>query len=146
MKVEVLKRWESACIRAGLLDPKNEAQLEAFRAHAVDVKGNCSASDYLAKQDDSRNWGVDREIAKASTKNGRAKGLHPFALLAKAGKGDKRAERLFLAYCMAMKGKSQLYWSPGLKDAVGVNEASDEELAEESRDAADLLGMLTLDD
>ena len=45
-----------------------------------------------------------------------------------------------------MKGKSQLYWSPGLKDAVGVNEASDEELAEESRDAADLLGMLTLDD
>ena len=146
MKVEVLKRWESACIRAGLLDPKNEAQLEAFRAHAVDVKGNCSASDYLAKQDDSRNWGVDREIAKASTKNGRAKGLHPFALLAKAGEGDKRAERLFLAYCMAMKGKSQLYWSPGLKDAVGVNEASDEELAEESRDAADLLGMLTLDD
>ena len=119
---------------------------EAFRAHAVDVKGNCSASDYLAKQDDSRNWGVDREIAKASTKNGRAKGLHPFALLAKAGEGDKRAERLFLAYCMAMKGKSQLYWSPGLKDAVGVNEASDEELAEESRDAADLLGMLTLDD
>lgn len=146
MKVEVLKRWESACIRAGLLDPKNEAQLEAFRAHAVDVKGNCSASDYLAKQDDSRHWGVDREIAKASTKNGRAKGLHPFALLAKAGEGDKRAERLFLAYCMAMKGKSQLYWSPGLKDAVGVNEASDEDLAEESRDAADLLGMLTLDD
>ena len=45
-----------------------------------------------------------------------------------------------------MKGKSQLYWSPGLKDAVGVNEASDEELAEESMDAADLLGMLTLDD
>ena len=61
MKVEVLKRWESACIRAGLLDPKNEAQLEAFRAHAVDVKGNCSASDYLAKQDDARHWGVDRK-------------------------------------------------------------------------------------
>ena len=146
MKAEVLKRWESACIRAGLLDPKNAAQLEAFRAHAVDVKGNCSASDYLAKQDDSRNWGVDREIAKASTKAGRAKGLHPFALLAKAGEGDKRAERLFLAYCLAMKGKSQLYWSPGLKDAVGVNEATDEDLAEESRDAADILGRLSLDD
>lgn len=146
MKAEVLKRWESACIRAGLLDPKNAAQLEAFRAHAVDVKGNCSASDYLAKQDDSRNWGVDREIAKASTKAGRAKGLHPFALLAKAGEGDKRAERLFLAYCLAMKGKSQLYWSPGLKDAVGVNEATDEELAEESRDAADILGRLSLDE
>ena len=146
MKAEVLKRWESACIRAGLLDPKNQSQLEAFRAHSVDVKGNCSASDYLAKQDDSRHWGVDREVAKGSTKKGRAKGLHPFALLAKAGEGDKRSERLYLAYCMAMKGKSQLYWSQGLKDAVGLNEATDEQLAEESMDVADLLGTLTLDD
>ena len=146
IKAEVLKRWESACIRAGLLDPENESQLEAFRAHAVDVKGNCSASDYLAKQDDSRHWGVDREIAKASTKAGRAKGLHPFALLEKAGEGDKRAERLYLAYCAAMKGKSQLYWSPGLKNAVGLTEISDEDLAEESRDAADLLGILDLAD
>lgn len=146
MRAEVLKRWESACIRAGLLDPENQAQLEAFRAHAVDVKGNCSASDYLAKQDDSSHWGVDREIAKGSTKEGRAKGLHPFALLAKAGEGDRRAERIFLAYCLAMKGKSQLYWSPGLKDEVGVKEASDEQLAEESQDSADLLGSLTLED
>lgn len=143
---QVLKRWESACIRAGLLDPQNQAQLKAFRAHAVHVKGNCSASDYLAKQDDSRHWGVDREIAKASTKEGRSKGVHPFALLAKAGEGDKRAERLFLAYCLAMKGRPQLYWSPGLKDAVGINDAPDEVLAEESREAADLLGLLTADD
>ena len=140
--VEVLKRWESACIRAGLLDPKNQAQLEAFRAHAVDVKGNCSASDYLAKQDDSRHWGVDRELAKASTKQGRSKGLHPFALLAKAGDGDKRAERQFLAYCLAMKGRSQLYWSPGLKDRVGIHDEPDEVLADESREPADLLGLL----
>lgn len=143
MLVKILKQWESACIRAGLLDPKNQAQLEAFRAHAVDVKGNCSASDYLAKQDDARHWGVDRELAKASTKEGRAKGVHPFGLLAKAGEGDRRAERQFLAYSLAMKGRSQLYWSPGLKDAVGLNDASDETLAEESREAADLLGLLS---
>ena len=146
MLVEVLKRWESACIRAGLLDPKNQAQVEAFRAHAVDVKGNCSASDYLAKQDDASHWGVDRELAKASTKEGRAKGVHPFGLLAKAGEGDRRAERQFLAYSLAMKGRRQLYWSPGLKDRVGVNDAPDEVLAEESRESADLLGLLSSDD
>lgn len=146
MKTEIIKRWESACIRAGLLDPNNQAQLEAFRAHAVDVKGNCSASDYLAKQDDSRQWGVDREIAKASTKTGRAKGLHPFALLAKAAEGDRRAGRLFLAYSLAMKGKSQIYWSRGLKDAVGINEVSDEAIAEEKREEAETVCTIDRDD
>lgn len=145
MLVEVLKRWESACIRAGLLDPKNQAQLEAFRAHAVDIKGNCSASDYLAKQDDSRHWGADREIAKASTKQGRAKGLHPFGLLAQAA-DNQRAARLYLSYALAMKGRRQLHWSKGLKDAVGLNDASDEDLAEESRETADCLGRLTFDE
>ena len=146
MLVDILKRWESACIRAGLLDAQNQAQLEAFRAHAVDVKGNCSASDYLAKQDDSKHWGADREIAKASTKAGRAKGSHPFGLLAKAADGDTRSARLYLAYSIAMKGRRQLYWSRGLKDAVGLFDLTDEAIAEESRDAADLLGQITLDD
>ena len=45
-----------------------------------------------------------------------------------------------------MKGRSQLYWSPGLKDAVGVNDLADEALAEESRESADLLGLLSSDD
>lgn len=142
MLVEIIKRWESACIRAGLLDPKNQSQLEAFRAHSVDVKGNCSASDYLAKQDDSRHWGADREIAKASTKQGRSKGVHPFGLLAKAGDGDRRSARLFLSYALAMKWRRQIHWSKGLKDAVGINDVGDEELAEESRESADCLGQL----
>jgi len=146
MLADILNRWESACIRAGLLDPADARQLAAFRAHAVDVKGNCSASDYLAKQDDSKHWGADREIAKASTKAGRAKGLHPFGLLAKAADGDKRSARLYLAYAMAMKGRRQLYWSQGLKDRVGLLDLTDEAIAEESRDPADLLGRITLDD
>lgn len=143
IREEVGSMWESACIRAGLLDPQDAAQLEAFRAHAVDVKGNCSASAYLAKQDDSRHWGADAEIALATSKKGRAKGLHPFGLLAKAGEGDKRAARLFLAYIIAFKGKRQLLWSPGLKAAAGVEVKTDEQLAAE-RETEDsvLLGLL----
>lgn len=146
MKAEILKRWESACIRAGLLDPANVAQLVAFRAHAVDVKGWCSESDYLAKQDDSRHWGVDREMAKGSTKAGKAKGLHAFGLLAEAGAGCRRSSRLFVVYTLAMKGRRQLFWSRGLKDRVGVEELSDETLAEQEREEADLLGHLDDDD
>jgi hypothetical protein len=137
---DILERWKSACRRAGLL--KSE-QLQDFELRAVDVRGNISSSDYLLKQDDSRYWGADREITKASTKAGRSKGVHPFGLLARAGEGDRRAGRLYLAYCIAFKGRRQLLWSPGLKARVGVLDLTDEAIAEESREAADLLGSLS---
>ncbi len=141
---KILDRWRSSCAKAGLLDLTNAAQVAAFDAHAVDVKGWCSASDYLAKQDESRHWGADREMAKASTKAGRAKGLHPFGLLADAAEGDRAAGGKYLEYTEVMKGKAQLFWSRGLKDEVGISELSDEELAEQERDSADLLGRLSL--
>ena len=139
MKHRIVQRWESACARAGLLPPGN---LDAFRLHSVDVKGNCSASDYLAKHDDARHWGVDREMAKASTKAGRTSGRHPFGLLAAAAEGNVRAGRLFLAYVIATKGKRQMFWSHGLKHRVSLIDLSDELIATEEREPADLLGML----
>ena len=146
VKATVLERWKSACARAGLLDLGNLAQVAAFEAHAVDIKGNCSASDYLAKMDDSKHWGVDRELAKSTSKAGKASGKHPFGLLADYANRDLRAGRLFLAYTMAMKGKRQIFWTHGLKKRAGVGEVSDEKLAEQEREEADLLGALTDDD
>jgi len=141
MKAEISRQWESACIRAGLLsDPK---KIEAFREYAVDVKGWCSAGDYLCKQDDSRHfWGADRELAKGGSKAGKSTGKHPFALLAAASDGDRRAARLFLTYALAMKGRRQLLWSAGLKGRAGLDECSDQDLAEEQREEADVLGLV----
>lgn len=142
MQRQILDRWKSSCARAGLLDLDDTAQVAAFEAHSVDVKGWVTASDYLAKQDDSRHWGVDRELAKASTKQGRAKGMHPFGLLADAAEGDRQAAGLFLTYAQVMKGKRQLFWSHGLKARVGIDDLTDEELADAEVDQADLLGLL----
>lgn len=140
LRQTVLERWEYACIKAGLLKP---AKVDAFREYAVHVKPWCSAGDYLAKQDDSRNWGVDREMSKATSKTtGKLKGLHPFAFLAKAAEGDLRAARLFLTFALAIKGKHQLEWSAGLKGRVGLKEKSDQQHAVEKRENADLLGLL----
>lgn len=142
MKTEILKRWEVACRKAGLLD---DSKLAAFREHAVDIKGWCSASDYLAKQDDARNWGIDREMAKANnktgTRGGRA-GLHPFGLLANSMDGDEKAGYRFVEYALAIRGRAQLFWSRGLKAKVGVTDKSDEELAIEDQDKASCLGRL----
>lgn len=140
MKTEINKRWEASCRASGLLD---DDKVAAFRRHAVDVKGWCSASDYLAKMDDARHWGVDREIAKASSKAGKAKGMHPFALLAEAAEGNTKAGYRFVEYSLAIRGKSQLFWSKNLKRMVGVVHKEDEEIAEEETDKADMLGQLT---
>ncbi|MFN9774970.1 MAG: protein rep [Burkholderiales bacterium] len=146
LREKVLRRWKTACAKAGLLDLGDTAQVTAFEAHSVDVKGDCSTSDYLAKQDDSRHWGADREIAKASTKAGRAKGLHPFGLLDQARVGCPRSSELFVSYCLAMRGRRQLFWSHGLKAEVGVDEVSDEAIAEQDRETADEVCRLDADD
>lgn len=146
LQKRVLERWRAACSAAGLLDMSDDKQVRAFDERAVDVKGWCTASDYLAKQDESRHWGADREMAKASSKGGRAKGLHPFALLAEYAEKDLQSGRVFLEYAAAIHGKAQIFWSPGLKARVGVEQKSDEQLAEESRSSADELGALTRED
>lgn len=145
LAAQISSKWASACMRAGLLKPE---QMEAFHAHAVDVKGWCSTSDYLAKADDAKHWGADREMAKGSTKKGRAKGLHPFGLLANAAEGDLGAGKLYVEFVDTMKKLRcrQLYWSPGLKKRVGLQEKTDEEIASEEREPADLLGLLAVGD
>jgi hypothetical protein len=141
LAVQVSSRWASACMRAGLL---KSDQLEAFNVHAVDVKGWCSTSDYLAKADDAKHWGADREMSKGSTKVGRAKGMHPFGLLAEAAAGDRRSGALFVEFVDTMKAtrSRQLFWAPGLKKRVGLEEKTDEELAAEEREPAELMGLL----
>lgn len=142
LRERILNRWQSACERAGLLEP---AKVEAFREHAIDVKDNASCSDYLAKMDDSKHWGADREVAKASSKKGKAKGLHPFQFLARYKEGDEAAGRLWIEYANAMKGKRQLFWSRGLKDWAELDDKTDEELAAEQNEEAALLGRLDKD-
>jgi hypothetical protein len=133
--------WESAASRAGLLDHvvPHSMHWAEFLVHGVDVKRDMTEGDYLAKQDDSRSWGFAEEVSKATSKAGRRKGFHPFHLLVRKAPGD--AER-FLEYHKAMKGARQLFWSPGLKAKVGIDDLTDEVIADESRDPADLLAHI----
>jgi len=140
IKEFVLDKWWSSCVRAGLVEDNPKDMLNFYK-HAVDIKGNCSASDYLAKQDSSKNWGVDREVAKASSKKGKKSGLHPFQFLTEANKNIP----LWLEYSKAIKGKSQLFWSRGLKKKCGIEEISDEEISEENEEP-EVLGLLKLEE
>lgn len=140
-RADLLNRWWRSCLAAGLVSEDQEAD---FRRHAVHVVFNAKSSDYLAKlNQDGAAWGADREVAKSSTKLGRAAGKTPFQL---AASDKRRDQELFLEYLTATKGRAQLFWSRGLKAKVGVDDKSDEDLALEQEDYADLLGALTLEE
>ncbi|ETN79898.1 hypothetical protein NECAME_18058, partial [Necator americanus] len=130
-------RWLNVCAKTGLVDISDDKKVDAFLKHSLDVKFNCSTSDYLAKFDDKANWGVDREIAKASSKNGKKNGMHPFEL------AFQGYSQLFIEYTEAIKGKAQLFWSRDLKKKVGIVDISDEEISEEDKKEEDtVIGFL----
>lgn len=130
-------RWLNVCAKTGLVDITDDNKVDAFIKHSLDVKFNCSTSDYLAKFDDKANWGVDREIAKASSKQGKKNGMHPFEL------AFQGYSQLFIEYTDAIKGKAQLFWSRGLKEKVGIFDITDEEIAElEEKEEDQVIGFL----
>lgn len=140
---EIIGAWLKACRAAGLVDDSDPSALRAFLARGVDVRFSASSSDYLVKQDSSRAWGVDREIATASSKSGRRSGVHPHEFLVRQAPGD--AQR-YQEYVQAMKGQRQLYWSSRLKALVGLDDVSDEQIADQQIEPAELLGMLSADE
>ena len=136
----ILDRWEHACRKVGLL---TDDKVDAFRKHAVHIVFRAKDSDYITKQngDNDKTWGADKEVATANSKIGKSNGKAPFQILLES-ENSKKYRSLFIEYALAMKGKAQLFWTPGLKGKVGVEEKTDEELAEEIRDTADLLAVL----
>lgn len=120
----IIERWFNMCSKYNLIDCNDTLRVKAFLSHSVDFKFNCSTSDYLAKFDDKSNWGADREMAKASTKQGRLKGKHPFEL------AHQNYYSLFIEYTKAIKKKRQLFFSKGLKEKVGLEDLEDDEVAE----------------
>lgn len=154
VKTTLLKRWKKICIDVGLLDPSNERAFRAFDVYAVDVKAWVSTGEYLAKMDSAAHWGIDSEMAKASskgTKGGKRAGTHPFGLLRRSldgGKGSERAGQLYVDFVQTVTARRarSLFFSPGLKKRVGMDDLDDAEIALEQREEAVVLGRLSGDD
>jgi hypothetical protein len=126
--------WIKACTKAGLSAPS--------MTHGLDIRNGNYASEYIAK------WGLDFELAKGHVKKGRNGGYTPFDLLQYSmldGEMNGRtAISLWQEFGIATKGKRQLEWGRGLKALLGVEEKTDEELAEQTDQEAIL--MRTVDD
>lgn len=131
-QVRLYLRWANACKLAGLGQPSY--------AHGLKLDNGHKAGQYMTK------WGLEDEITKGHTK----KALHgetPFDLLRALALDDtdRQAAALFIEFATVFKGKRQLRWSKGLKARFAVEEKSDDVLADEKEDFAEVLGALTIE-
>lgn len=110
----------------------------AIREFAVVAKvGNEEIAGYLNKA--GNGWQLEDEMTRGVTKNARAKGRTPFALLRDYAGGDKKAGALFREYAAAFKGKVQLRYSAGLRKLLGLGkDLTDEEIAKQAETESEL--------
>lgn len=132
---ELLDHWKSCCERSGLPIP-NE--------HGLDIRDGSYASKYVSK------WGLESEMTKGHLKKGR-NSYTAFDLLQQSLDDDivlfnkHLSSTLFQEFAITMKRRRQLCWSRGLKKLLGIDEKTDQELAEETdKEAIKLLDVSSL--
>jgi hypothetical protein len=130
--------WHNACRLSGLSLPS--------RSHGVKLEDGSRAAAYVSKmglEDPPSAWGLDAEMTKGHIKRARD-GETPFDFLRACLAGeDPQARALFREFAGAFKGKKQLVWSRGLRERLGVDLVTDEELAGTHEDDAEILGRLS---
>ncbi len=135
--------WASVALRHGLGDVHSTHGLQFERVH-----NSQESAERMARY--SIKWDASDELVRGNSKQARAGGRTPFALLADyATLDDADAGRLFVQYAEAFRGKNHINWSPGLREQLHNDAdlpptpASDYEIAVAQDDNADLLGTIS---
>ena len=121
--------WQDVCVKAGLKAPT--------LANGVDVRDGTFASEYASK------WGLDHEMTKGHTKKGKIGGLTPFDLLRASTEKNDCYAKLFRQFADVFKGRRQLVWSDGLKELLGIEQKSDDEIIQETERKSELIRELS---
>jgi hypothetical protein len=131
IKFQMTDLWEKACAKYGL---------SILSGVGLDLQDGEKANEYLSKHG---SWSLEQEMSKSHVKTGKQGSLTPFDFLRfYLDSEDPLYLHLFKEYATALKGKTQCYWSRGLKSRFLIDEKSDEETAKESLEEADLLGII----
>lgn len=93
------------------------------------------AAAYVAKvqEHDGPEWLAGSELARGDLKRGRGKSFMPFELLDLQGEA---ARALWLEYVEVTRGRQAMIWSRGLRDLLGVDALTDDEVIEQTEAAA----------
>ena len=131
LRATLLARWAGAVVDAGLRD---------ITHRGVDVQlADLSVADYITKYGHERTWGVESEVTLGRVKQGRYGGRTPVQLLADYNDGDAGAGDLWLEYARVLKGQRSLWWSPGLRASLALQEEKTDAEVASDRDAVGVL-------
>lgn len=126
--------WEKACNKVGL---------KTSFEYGLDLQSAEEAERYMSKHG---TWSLEQELSKSHIKKGKLGSLTPFDFLRMYLKTEEEKYiHLYREYATYFKGKRQVQWSPGLKKRFVLEDKTDEELAEEKIEEADLLGLVGYD-
>jgi hypothetical protein len=128
----LFKHWRIYCIKRGLEAPSFE--------HGVDIRGGLNAGEYTAKM----GWNLGKEVAKGHTKKAKQGRFAPFDLLQEYYTNETAwSKAKFIEYAKATFGLHYISRFPKLQKLYDITDKSDETLAREETDLADLVGLLT---
>lgn len=137
-----------------------KAGLGQINEHGFDVQNGDYAAEYVAKygrEPQKFTWSASHELAKSHAKIAKGENVTPFGMLdLLASKsaidvggrivGPDELVGRFREYAIEFQGRQQLFWSPGLREKLGIEaERSDEEIAE-GEGERDIIGTLSLDE
>lgn len=119
--------------------------LSAMQGPGVKVEPGEFAQYYVAKYAE---WSIGHELTSQYRKQARKPGGETvWDLLLRHWAGDEKAAGLFLEYFAATKGKSQLQWSPGLRELLkSPDKSSDPAWWDDLADDEVLLMTLSIQD
>lgn len=154
---KVFSKWEARVMKT----TGKQASRKGF-SFATAERGTAemrldAAKDYVAKFGadkeleeiviQRRTWGAADELTRSHLKEKGRGGRSPWKLLADFNEGDMHAGMLWKEFVAAFKGRSQLQWSRGLRETLGLDQEQDDEQAAAAVEAEDiLLARITVDD
>jgi hypothetical protein len=137
-----------------------KAGLGQINEHGFDVQNGDYAAEYVAKygrEPKQFTWSASHELAKSHAKVAKGENVTPFGMLdllasrsaIEVGErivGPDELVWLFREYAVEFQGRQQLFWSRGLREALGIEaERTDEEIAEGIGER-DVIGGFDLDE
>lgn len=139
LKKRLFNIWSKACSNSGLEAP-------SYR-HGVDIRRALSPAEYVAKFGTESKWGIGSELTKLNfkTKPDGSTSYTPWELLTMAGNGCTNSRSKFVEFAKAFHGSRQLYWTNGLKALFQIGELTDDEIAAQQDNPAELISKIPVD-
>jgi hypothetical protein len=144
LKSKIFKFWSRAVVASGLSAPSYDRGVTVKIAETEDQCQDRLA-EYMAKtglevDEFAPVWGVDDEMVKAHSKNGKPGRFTPFDFLRQQYNPEnsdnlkKHYLSLFIEFVEGFKGFAQVFWSPGLKAKFDLEDITDEKAAQEGEE------------